>query len=145
MRQTLLRLQAGRVGAERGSVTLYFLVFGVVMIGILGLLVDGGRLLMASADTDDLAAEAARTAGQEIKGPEAIEGRGTEADSEQAAAAAREFLAQAGVNGVVRVLDGGQTIDVTVHYTYHPLLLGGMGYGDIPVTGHATATLVRTP
>ncbi|MCX4554241.1 TadE/TadG family type IV pilus assembly protein [Streptomyces sp. NBC_01500] len=129
---------------ERGSVTLYFLVFGVVMIGILGLLVDGGRLLMASADTDDLAAEAARTAGQEIRGPEAIEGNGTEADPDKAAAAARSFLAQAGVSGTVRVLDGGQKIDVTVHYTYHPLLLGGMGYGDMPVTGHATATLVRT-
>ncbi|MFE4720061.1 pilus assembly protein TadG-related protein, partial [Streptomyces sp. NPDC056728] len=57
---------------ERGSVTLYFLGFAIVMIGLLALVVDGGRMLMASADAEDMAAEAARAAGQEINGPAAV-------------------------------------------------------------------------
>ncbi|MET8210347.1 pilus assembly protein TadG-related protein [Streptomyces sp. NPDC055059] len=130
--------------AERGSVTLYFLGFAVVMIGLLALVVDGGRLLMASADAEDMAAEAARAAGQEINGPAAVRGEGTRADPQQAVGAAQEFLADSGLSGSVTVSADGQKVNVTVRTTYHPILLGGFGYSDMPVTAHADTTLVRT-
>lgn len=132
------------VRRERGSVTLYFLGFAIVMIGLLALLVDGGRLLMASADAEDIAAEAARSAGQEINGPDAITGEGTRADPQKAVAAAQDFLADAGVQGTVTVAEDGQSIDITVRDTYQTLLLGGFGYSSMQVTAHADVTLERT-
>ncbi|MGW1364911.1 pilus assembly protein TadG-related protein [Streptomyces chartreusis] len=145
MSRLLLRTLRARADAgDRGSVTLYFLVFGVMMISMLALLVDGGRLLNASGNAEDLANEAARAAGQQIKGPEAIEGQGTEVDPAAATQAAKEFLRQAGATGSVQVSPDGQTITVTVHDVYHPILLGGLGYGDFAVTGHGSAELVRS-
>ncbi|MEV0521842.1 pilus assembly protein TadG-related protein [Streptomyces sp. NPDC050439] len=134
----------GRVDRERGSVTLYFLGFAILMIGLLALLVDGGRLLMASADAEDVAAEAARSAGQEINGPDAILGEGTRADPHKAVAAAQTFLADAGVTGTVTVAEDGQSIDITVNDTYQTLLLGGFGYPSMQVTAHVDVTLERT-
>ncbi|MGW2081326.1 pilus assembly protein TadG-related protein [Streptomyces sp. NPDC001939] len=124
--------------------TLYFLGFAVVMIGLLALVVDGGRLLMASADAEDMAAEAARAAGQEINGPAAVRGEGTRADPRKAVSAAEQFLADSGLSGSVTVSADGHKVNVTVRTTYHPILLGGFGYGDMPVTAHADAALVRT-
>lgn len=129
---------------ERGSVTLYFLGFAIVMIGLLALLVDGGRLLMASADAEDIAAEAARSAGQEINGPDAILGEGTRADAQKAVATAQAFLADAGVQGTVMVAKDGQSISITVNDTYQTLLLGGFGYSSMQITAHADVTLERT-
>ncbi|MFH8492232.1 pilus assembly protein TadG-related protein [Streptomyces longisporoflavus] len=134
----------GRGEGERGSVTLYFLGFAIVMIGLLALLVDGGRLLMASANAEDIAAEAARSAGQEINGPDAITGDGTRADPQKAAATAQAFLADAGVQGTVTISEDGQSITITVHDTYQTLLLGGFGYSSMQVTAHADVTLERT-
>ncbi|MFG2651258.1 hypothetical protein [Streptomyces sp. NPDC048436] len=124
--------------------TLYFLGFAIVMIGLLALLVDGGRLLMASADVEDIAAEAARSAGQEINGPDAITGEGTHADPQKAVTTAQAFLADAGVQGAVAVAQDGQSIDITVTDTYHTLLLGGFGYSSMQVTTHVDVTLERT-
>ncbi|MEV6758387.1 hypothetical protein [Streptomyces sp. NPDC051214] len=124
--------------------TLYFLGFAILMMGLLALLVDGGRLLMASADAEDVAAEAARSAGQEINGPDAILGEGTRADPRKAVAAAQAFLADAGVQGTVTVAQDGQSIDITVNDTYQTLLLGGFGYSSMQVTAHADVTLERT-
>ncbi|MGW6318997.1 pilus assembly protein TadG-related protein [Streptomyces sp. NPDC055099] len=133
-----------RMDRDRGSVTLYFLGFALVAIGLLALLVDGGRLLMASADAEDIAAEAARSAGQEINGPDAILGEGTRADPHQAAAIARAFLADAGVQGTVTVAQDGQRITITVQDTYQTLLLGGFGYSSLHITAHADVTLERS-
>lgn len=137
-------LRSVRSGTERGSVTLYFLGFAIVMIGLLALFVDGGRLLMASADAEDIAAEAARSAGQEVNGPDAITGEGTRADPQKAVATAQAFLADAGVQGTVTVAEDGQSIDITVKDTYQTLLLGGFGYTSMQVTAHADVTLERT-
>ncbi|WP_409055076.1 pilus assembly protein TadG-related protein [Streptomyces sp. SYP-A7185] len=124
--------------------TLYFLGFALVMIGLLALLVDGGRLLMASADAEDIAAEAARSAGQEINGPDAITGEGTRADPQKAVTTAQAFLTDAGVQGIVTIAEDGQRIAITVHDTYQTLLLGGFGYSSMQVTAHADVTLERT-
>ncbi|MFD4630298.1 pilus assembly protein TadG-related protein [Streptomyces sp. NPDC058473] len=124
--------------------TLYFLGFAIVMIGLLALLVDGGRLLMADADAEDIAAEAARAAGQEINAPGAITGQGTRADPDKAVATAQAFLADAKVQGTVTVAADGQSITITVHDTYQTLLLGGFGYSSMQVTAHADVTLERT-
>lgn len=129
---------------DRGSVTLYFLGFGIIMIGLLALMADMGRYMQASADSEDLAAEAARAAGQQINPADAISGHGTVIDPASAEVAASDFLRQAGADGTARVSPDGQTITVTVHDTYEPILLDGFGFGDFSVTAHSTATLVRT-
>ncbi|GHC88231.1 pilus assembly protein TadG-related protein [Streptomyces flavofungini] len=134
----------GARGGDEGSVTLYFIGFAVVMLLLLAVLVDGGRLMMADADADDIAAEAARAAGQEVNGPDAITGEGTRADPQKAVAAAQAFLADAGAKGSVWVAGDGQSITITVHDTYNPLLLGGFGYSRMQVAAQADVTLVRT-
>ncbi|QCX82280.1 hypothetical protein C9F11_43505 (plasmid) [Streptomyces sp. YIM 121038] len=148
--QGLLGRAQGRPGfacrraRDGGSVTLYFIGFALVMLLLLAVLVDGGRLMMADADAEDIAAEAARAAGQEINGPDAITGVGTRADPQKAAAAARAFLTAAGATGSVRVAEDGQSLTITVFATYRPLLLGGFGYSSMQVTARADVTLERT-
>ncbi|MFI5998756.1 MULTISPECIES: hypothetical protein [unclassified Streptomyces] len=70
-------------------------------------------------------------------------------DPDAAAATARAFLAQQGLDGDVAV-DGdgdgdGQSLTVTVHDTYHPYFASLIGVSSMPITGDGTATLVHQP
>ncbi|MFJ8848420.1 pilus assembly protein TadG-related protein [Streptomyces cyaneofuscatus] len=123
--------------------TLFWLITGVALIGMLGLLVDGGGLLRAKAAADDLAAEAARTAGQQLDLAQAIPGTALVVDPDAAQQAAQAFLAQAGAEGAVTVSADGTHITVTVTDTYDAVLTSVVGYTGIPVTGRSTAQLVR--
>ncbi|MDI3390046.1 hypothetical protein QIS99_28210 [Streptomyces sp. B-S-A8] len=139
-----LRALRTQAMSDKGSVTLYYLGFGIILIGLLALMTDMGRYMKASADSEDLAAEAARAAGQQIIPEDAIGGHGTAVDPAGAEAAAAEFLEEAGSSGTARVSADGQKITVTVHDTYEPILLSGLGFGTFNVTARSTATLVRT-
>ncbi|MFC9033648.1 pilus assembly protein TadG-related protein [Streptomyces arboris] len=137
------RLSRRRHTADRGSVTLFWLIAGVAIIGMLGLLVDGGGILRAKATADDIAAEAARTAGQQLDLSQAIPGTALVVDPDAAQQAAEAFLAQAGAEGSVTVSGDGTHITVTVTDTYDAVLTSVVGYTDIPVSGRSTAQLVR--
>ncbi|SHN30840.1 TadE/TadG family type IV pilus assembly protein [Streptomyces yunnanensis] len=129
--------------SERGSSTLFWVVVATVFLGLLALVVDGGGQLKASAHADDLANAAARAGGQQIDAGKAIPGGPVVVDPDAAASVARSFLHQAGVEGAVTVEDGGRRLAVTVHDTYHCLMLAAVGRPTLPVTGHGTAQLVH--
>ncbi|MCB5910378.1 TadE/TadG family type IV pilus assembly protein [Streptomyces pinistramenti] len=142
---TALRTLARRRPAdpERGSATLFWLMVGVVFIGLLALVVDGGGQLKASAHADDVANAAARAGGQQSDAGQAIPGGPVVVDPDAAASVARSFLRTAGVEGTVTVAGGGTRLEVTVADTYHCLLLTGAGLTTLPVTGHGSAQLVH--
>ncbi|MEU6332051.1 TadE/TadG family type IV pilus assembly protein [Streptomyces platensis] len=138
-----LRRRCHSADGDRGSATLFWIIVGMVFLGLLALVVDGGGQLKASAHADDVANAAARAGGQQIDAGKAIPGGEVVVDPEAAASVARDFLHQAGVEGTVTVSGGGKRLEVSVTDTYHCLMLVGVGRPTLPVTGHGTAQLVH--
>ena len=130
-----------RRGEERGSVTVWLLAASFGMTLVIGLAVDLGGLRHAQQRAHDLAAQAARSGGQQIEAAPAIEGRYVRIDPAAARAAATQYLRAAGVEGDVAVT-GGETITVQVTATYTPVFLGFLG--DRTVSGEASARVVRS-
>lgn len=126
---------------DRGSVSLWLVMSTFVMMLLVGLAVDLGGQVHAKQRAHDIAAQAARTGGQEIQAAPAIEGRHLSVEANAARSAARSYLDAAGVNGLVAV-SNGDTITVTVTDSYKPIFLGFLG--DLNVTGEATARIVRS-
>ncbi|WP_407345846.1 pilus assembly protein [Pengzhenrongella phosphoraccumulans] len=114
----------------------------VVMIICVGIAVDLGGQVRAQQHARDVAAQAARVAGQYLD-DSAIEGRFPSVAIGQAKSAASTYLAAADVAGTVTIT-GATTIHVAVTDTYSPLFLGIIGIADLTVTGDATARVIRT-
>ncbi|WP_060903236.1 pilus assembly protein TadG-related protein [Streptomyces europaeiscabiei] len=128
---------------DRGGVTVFVAVCVVALIGIIGVAVDGGSKMRATERADYLAGEAARAGGQAIDPAQAIPGEAIVVDPQAAVAAARAYLAAAGVGGTVSVSGDGTTLTVTVADAYETKFLPVVGIGSLAVTGHATATLLH--
>lgn len=129
--------------SERGSISLWLATTSLVMIMLVGLAVDLGGQVHAKQRAHDIAAEAARTGGQQVQAAPAIEGRYLAVDASAAVRAAQQYLAASGVTGTVRIR-GGDTIVVAVSDAYTPTFLGAIGIGDLTVTGTASARLIRS-
>jgi Flp pilus assembly protein TadG len=128
---------------ERGSITVWMALASFAMIFLVGLAVDLGGQVHAHERVHDVAAQAARTGGEEVEGSTAIQGRSLAVSPAAARAAAQQYLDLAGVDGTVTIT-GGDTLTVTVHDTYDPRFLGLIGINHLEVTGTATARLIRT-
>ena len=128
---------------ERGSISLWMVTSSFVMMVLVGLAVDLGGQVHAQQRARDLAAQAARTGGQQVQAAPAIEGRYLNVDASAARSAAEAYLSAAGINGTVSI-SGGDTITVDVTDTYEPRFLGLLGIDHLDVTGTATARLVRS-
>ena len=128
---------------ERGSISIWMAVAGLALMVLVGLAVDLGGQVHAKQRAHDIAAEAARTGGQQVQAGPAIEGRYVNVDTAAARAAAQQYLAAAGVTGTVTIT-GGDIITVDVTDTYSPKFLGFIGIGDLSVTSDASARLVRS-
>jgi Flp pilus assembly protein TadG len=139
------RLPADRWASrdERGSISLWMVTASFVMMVLVGLAVDLGGQVHAQQRAHDIAAEAARTGGEQVQAAPAIEGRYVGVDTAAARIAAEQYLAAAGVTGTVRIT-GGDTITVEVTDTYTPDFLNFIGIGDLTVTSDASARLVRS-
>ncbi|MFD5728938.1 TadE/TadG family type IV pilus assembly protein [Streptomyces sp. NPDC058368] len=138
-----LASRARRSYDDSGSITLYWLLLAPVLFGLLALVVDGTGIDKARAHAEDLAAEAARTAGQQIDLSQAIPGQAIVIDPDAAQQAAEAFLSQAGAHGTVVVSADGTNISVDVTDTYSPLMISAVGFDSVPVTGHSSADLIR--
>ena len=128
---------------ERGSVTVWLALASFVMIVVVGLAVDLTGQVHAQQRARDLAAQAARVGGQQINTPRAIRGLGLETNAGAAVAAANAYLAGAGVTGSVSIQNGGTTLIVRTHDTYHTKFLGIIGLGSMAVSGEAEARVAR--
>ena len=131
-----------RRGDERGSVSVWLALAAVALVLCVGIAVDLGGQVHAQQRARDIAAQAARTAGEEVAAAQAVRGQSPTIDVAAAKRAASAYLAQAGVSGTVTVRSGN-VLDVTVTDTYTPMFLTSIGVGTLTVTGHSTARLVR--
>ncbi len=128
-------------GRDRGSITLWFLLASVAMIIVLGLAVDLGGQVYTQQRARGVAAQAARTAGQQIGAPQAIRGTAVEASPARAAQAARNYLRASGMAGSVDV--NGTTVVVHTSDIYKTKFLSIIGLNTLPATGKAEVRIVR--
>lgn len=134
---------ARKIGRDEGRVSVFFAILTPAFLAMIGLVVDGGARVRALQRADNIASEAARTAGQAIQAGKAIAGGDKNIDQAAAAAAVQAYLGTLdGVNGQLTV-DDDQHLTVTVTVTYDPILLDLLGGGaGSTVRGSAHATLV---
>ncbi|GAA1069743.1 hypothetical protein GCM10009641_88350 [Mycobacterium cookii] len=129
--------------SEDGSITLWMVTASFVMMMLVGLAVDLGGQVHAQQRAHNVAGQAARAGGQEVQAAPAVQGRHVAINAAAARNAAQDYLSTAGVNGTVSITDG-TTITVNVTDTYRPKFLSIIGLGGLPVTGEASARLIRT-
>ena len=127
---------------DDGRVSVFLAIGLTAIVVLIGLSVDGGARLRAMQRADNLAAEAARAAGQAIDAPQAITGGAKVVDPARAAAAARAYLSAADATGTIQVAADRRHVLVTVTIRRDTVMLSLIGIDQITVTGHATAVLV---
>ncbi|MBT8226200.1 MAG: hypothetical protein HKP61_21700 [Dactylosporangium sp.] len=127
---------------DDGRISVFLAIAFLASIVLTGLAVDGGGQLRALSRANNLAAEAARAAGQAIDIPEAISGHDTLVDAQRARLAAEAYLAAADVTGQATIADDRRGVTVTVTIAYDTRMLGVIGISQTTVTGRATARLV---
>lgn len=127
---------------ERGSVTTWLVLASLLMVTMIGITVDLGGQLHAKQRAHTVAAQAARTAAEQISA-DAMTGAAPRLDAAEARAAAGAYLRAAGVTGTVTIGGGGTRVTVDVTDTYAPVFLGSIGVGPLTVTASSTAQLTR--
>lgn len=125
---------SGHSASDAGSITLMFAVVVLALIAMVGLVFDGRAQMTAQQRADNVAAEAARAAGQEISGSVVTGSAGL--DRRRAVAAARHHLSAAGVPGSVTL--AGNTIVVRTDTTEPARILSIIGVTTLKATGEAT-------
>ncbi|MFF4248924.1 pilus assembly protein TadG-related protein [Streptomyces sp. NPDC001822] len=132
-----------RMQRDDGGVVVFVAACVVALLGIVGLVLDGGGKLRATERADAVAFEAARAGGQAINPAAAVSGDAIRVDPQAAAAAAYAYLGQAGVSGEVTFSDNNSKVFVTVTDTYATKFLPVVGIGSMAVSGHGSATLLH--
>lgn len=130
-------------GDERGVITAFVATFTVALLGVAGLVADGGFVLAAQRQAAD-EAEAAARAGTQALDEGALRGAGTIAlDPDAARDRALDYLAATGHQGHVDVT--GDTVRVQVSFERPLTLLRMFGLGPVTVSGEGEAHGVRGP
>lgn len=125
---------------ERGDALAVFMVtMAIPMMALIGLVADGGAKLAAINHAGAVAAQAARTAGQQLDTASLLQGSMPAADVLAATAAAEDVMADQGVTGTVQI-DGDQ-ITVTTTATSQTFLLSLFGIDTVEGEGSATVRL----
>src|SRR5690606_15627165 len=122
-------LPGAAMSRDSGRVSVFLAIAVAGILAIIGVAVDAAGQLRTLTRAQNLAAEAARSAGQGIDGQRAMAGA--------AAVVEQEHLPPS-----VVPVDGGTAVRITVTLYYQPQILGLFGYGQIEVTATAAATLV---
>ena len=143
VRVVLVGKRRGERRGERGSVSIWIATSGLVMIILVGLVVDLSGQVHARQYARDVAAQAARAGGQQLRAPLAVRGLAAQTDPGPAIAAARAYLAAAEVTGAAS-LRGGDTVIVTTSTIYHTKFLGLIGINQLTVTSAAESRIART-
>lgn len=129
---------------ERGSISVWAVLIVTVFAMIAGVSVDLTGQIQAKERAADIAAQAARVAGQQADPNALMDGRTATVNPLRARQAALAYIAGAGMTGAVDVHAGGTELRITTTAGYQPIFLGAIGIGPLTVTGTSTARLVRT-
>lgn len=143
---------AATPGARRdaGRVSVFLAVAVTGLLAVLGAAVDATGQLRTLLRADNLAAEAARAAGQAVDVAAVARSGSYRIDPDRAVRYARDYLVAAGHDlpgsaWSVRLTDDRTAVQITVQLTYQHRILGRFGVPDAAVTGTATAVLVTGP
>jgi Flp pilus assembly protein TadG len=129
---------------ERGSVSVWAVLIVAVFTLVVGISVDLTGQIAAKQQATDIAAQAARIAGQQADPNRLMGGENSVVvDTTRARRAALDYIAGADMTGTVNVTAGGTQLEVMVTATYTPVFLTAIGIGPLTVTGTSTARLVR--
>lgn len=128
---------------ERGSISVWAVLIVTVFAMIAGISVDLTGQIQAKERAADIAAQAARVAGQQADPNTLMDGRTATVNPLRARQAALAYIAAAGMTGAVDVQAGGTELRITTTAGYQPIFLGAIGIGPLTVTGTSTARLVR--
>lgn len=123
-----------------GAISVPMAIAVLAMLAVIGLAIDGVRAAQGRVNAESIAAEAARAAGQSLDAAQLRRGVAA-VDPARAVAAARDYLADAGVTGTATVR-GPQLIEVQVTTTQPTVLLGLIGIAETTSHGTAVAHLV---
>ncbi|MGC4851829.1 TadE/TadG family type IV pilus assembly protein [Micromonospora sp. DT4] len=127
---------------DQGSMSIFVGVFAMGILVLLMVVWDAGSQVRAMQNADNIAAQAARTAGQQIDIAEAIAGGDKHVDPVKAQAAAQAYLAAAGVTGTVTFSPDLRQVTVTTSLAYQPNFAGLPYRGPATISGRATAQLI---
>jgi Flp pilus assembly protein TadG len=134
-RPTPARLQR----TERGAAAAIIVLFTIALMAVAGLVIDGGYALGEQRRAMNAAEQAAR-AGSDQLDQGALRDGEVRVDPARARAAAREYLAAAGLDGTVAVAGG--TVTVTISTSRETTLLKVVGVDSMPITVTASATSI---
>lgn len=118
--------------SETGTISVFVVVVTIALIAVAGLVLDGGRLLAARRQAQDIAANAARAGAQALDENDLRAGR-VAIDPSAAATAAAGYLRQTQATGSTSVR--GDTVTVRVDMPVRMLL---------PLTGSSQRTVTAT-
>lgn len=126
---------------DRGSISLYVVLFTPAVLLLAGLLVDGGLAIHARQRAADMAEQAARAGANEIDTAALRETGRPVIDPGRARAAACDLLAAYDEDVTAANCDATEEeVAVTVEITVRPQLLGIIpGFGEFTMTSSATA------
>ena len=126
---------------DRGALTLMVAILFPVLVALAGLVIDGGTKLNNAENAFAYAQEAARAGAGQVNRSAAYSGGTFTVDQSAALAAARAYLATAGVHGTVAP-QGSTAISVTVTISAPTKVLSIIGIDHISATSSASASLV---
>ena len=122
-------------GDERGAVSLLVLALLPAILGIVGLMYDGGQTLNAKIEAANEAAEAARAGANQLT--LSTRGSTVSVDPTAAASAVNAYLASRGHQGAVAI--NGTQVTVTVSFDTPLVALSVFGVSSTHVVETATA------
>lgn len=126
--------------SERGSVTAFVTVFTVALLGVAGLVFDGGLLLAAHRRAFNEAEAAARAGAQAVDVDALRAGAGVRLDPLEAERRARDYLSSIDRDGTVEV--SGDTVRVQLTFRQDLTILGAFGLGARTIEGEGVARAV---
>jgi Flp pilus assembly protein TadG len=125
---------------ERGSASIWaILVISGAFTVLLGLVVDGGRVIDARIAASRAAAQAARVGADSLSSASVRDGQDA-ISVEAAKARAQNYLGDAGMSGAVSV--SGDTVAVTVTGASETQILGVIGIASFPIEESESARAI---
>ena len=133
-----------RASDERGQVTVFVVIFMVALIGLAGLVIDGGVALAARRRAVNEAQAAAR-AGAEALDEALYRSSGTrKLDQNAAEANVAKYMSAADPGAVYTVnFPADDTVEVDAHFDQSMNILGVFGVDSITARGHGSARTVH--
>lgn len=133
-----------RMRDERGlAISVWIVMIVPAVVLMFGVAYDLAGQFAAKRHAYEVAAQAARVAGQQIDTDTYMSGQRVVVDSTRARSAAVAYIRSNGMTGSA-TMTSSTTLTVIATATYRPAFLSGMGIGDLTVTSEASIDTIRT-